>query len=80
MKIEMLWHHQLDFMRKVVGYTQTLELSINLQPDHRRLAGRGLERRPRPSAGGPMGRHSRQPEEKEESHSRLHQSVPSAIE
>jgi len=56
MKIEMLWHHQLDFMRKVVGYTQTLELLINLQPDHRRLAGRGLERRPRPSAGGPQGR------------------------
>ena len=43
-------------MRKVVGYTQTLELLINLQPDHRRLAGRGLERRPRPSAGGPQGR------------------------
>ena len=44
-------------MRKVMGYIETLELSISLQLNRRRSAGRGLERRPTDrSAGGPQGR------------------------
>jgi hypothetical protein len=30
------------------GYIQTMELSIRLQLNHRRSAGRGLERHPQP--------------------------------
>jgi len=39
-----------------MGYIRTLELSISLQSNRRRSAGRGLERRPRQRAGGPQGR------------------------
>jgi hypothetical protein len=43
-------------IRKVVDYIQTMELSISLQLNRRRSAGRGLERHPNHSAGGPPGR------------------------
>jgi hypothetical protein len=60
------------------GYIQTLELLISLQHNHRRSAGRGLERRPDHIAGGPQA-DSRHPGRKEECVLVCFYEVPSAF-
>jgi hypothetical protein len=63
---------------KVVATSRHWNSRSGLQLNHRRLAGRGLERRPKHSAGGPQA-DSRNPGRKREKQPLLRLSVPSSV-